>query len=350
MKPKKRTYQFLLYTNVLLVLITILSALSANVDPRVFWLFSFFGLVFPFLVFANILFILWWFSKKMRYSLLSIVCLLVFSSQVGNSFGFNLTTDHIEQVDSFSIASYNTSNLKHNANSSEEVLSNRRKAVQFIASEVGPDVLCTQELGGRAISMLLGKFKNYFIHKIPKKGALIFSRYPFVNTGEIDFITNTNSCVWADVKIHSDTIRVYSVHLQSNNITKQTDQVLNDKTNQKNWSKIKKILGRYKKYNIRRADQADMVSNHIKNSPHPVIVCGDLNDTPQSYTYKTISNNLNDAFIEEGFGLGVTFGGNIPGLRIDYILADPSLKIIDYKKYKKAYSDHYLIHSVLKME
>ena len=38
---------------------------------------------------------------------------------------------------------------------------------------------------------------------------------------------------------------------------------------------------------INRANESKKIKNHIKSSPFPVIVCGDLNDTPISFTYST---------------------------------------------------------------
>ncbi|MBK6641784.1 MAG: hypothetical protein IPG39_11360 [Bacteroidetes bacterium] len=86
-------------------------------------------------------------------------------------------------------------------------------------------------------------------------------------------------------------------------------------------ARTRNILKRLKKAFIKRAAQADMISKHIGTSPYPVIVCGDFNDTSLSYTYKTISAGLLDAFRESGSGMGSTYTGPIPGLRIDYIPA-----------------------------
>ena len=88
----------------------------------------------------------------------------------------------------------------------------------------------------------------------------------------------------------------------------------------------------------------------IKKSPYPVLVVGDFNDTPQSYTYAQIADNLQDAFAKKGFGLGITYGGIVPALRIDYILASPSLPILSHRIFKKEYSDHYPIVAELGIE
>jgi len=349
MHKKKKSYKFLLYFNIILVLITILSGFAGDVDPRDTSLFSFLGLVFPMLVLSNIFFIIYWLIFKLRFTLLSLICILFFYQQIQQSFASNIIQNDIEEVDSFKIMSYNTSNFRNGASDKKTVIEKRKKAIQFITKTSKPDILCTQELSGLTKNILIKNWKRYYLHQVNNKGALIFSKYPIIKKGEIDFKTITNSCLWADLIIKNDTVRVYSVHLQSNKISKDTDELLgNEKI--KDWSKLTTIAQRYKKYNILRAAQADRIFKHLKKSPHPIILCGDLNDTPQSYTYKTISANLTDAFVEKGWGIGATFGGKIPGLRIDYILPSDDFKIINFYKYKSNYSDHYPITTTLKLK
>lgn len=79
----------------------------------------------------------------------------------------------------------------------------------------------------------------------------------------------------------------------------------------------------------------------IKKSPYPVVVCGDFNDTPASYTYFTIRGNLQDAFLEKGTGIGRTFTGLAPTLRIDYILPGNQFTINSFRKINSDLSDHY---------
>ena len=92
---------------------------------------------------------------------------------------------------------------------------------------------------------------------------------------------------------------------------------------------------------IQRAGQVDILKEDIRSSPYPVIVCGDFNDTPVSYTYKTLSKGLSDVFIESGSGAGSTFRGNFPYVRIDYVLYSPGFYSYFYHTEKVDWSDHY---------
>jgi endonuclease/exonuclease/phosphatase family metal-dependent hydrolase len=100
---------------------------------------------------------------------------------------------------------------------------------------------------------------------------------------------------------------------------------------------------------IRRSRQANIVADFIRTSPHPVIVCGDFNDTPASYTYFTVKGNLQDAFLKKGSGIGRTFSGISPTLRIDYIFADKAFAVKGFRTIHSGLSDHYPVITNLRL-
>jgi endonuclease/exonuclease/phosphatase family metal-dependent hydrolase len=103
------------------------------------------------------------------------------------------------------------------------------------------------------------------------------------------------------------------------------------------------ILSKLKRATIIRSHQADMVKEAIESSPYTSIVTGDFNDVPNSYTYYTISDDLQDAFLKKSFGVGRTFSGISPTLRIDYILASKNLSVLQFDRHVRKYSDHYML-------
>jgi endonuclease/exonuclease/phosphatase family metal-dependent hydrolase len=118
---------------------------------------------------------------------------------------------------------------------------------------------------------------------------------------------------------------------------------------EENTNGIKKILSRLKIAFTKRASQAESVAASIRNSNHPVVLCGDFNDTPSSYSYKTISENLCDAFRESGSGLGTTYAGPFPAFRIDFILHSPQIKSFEYTTISQKLSDHFPISCILNL-
>ena len=105
----------------------------------------------------------------------------------------------------------------------------------------------------------------------------------------------------------------------------------------------KTVLAKLRKAIILRASQADIVRQIMDDSPYPTIFCGDLNDTPNSYTYFTIRGDMQDAFLEKGFGIGRTFSSLSPTLRIDYILTDDQFRVKQFTRIVKYLSDHFMI-------
>ena len=91
----------------------------------------------------------------------------------------------------------------------------------------------------------------------------------------------------------------------------------------------------------KRAKQADLIHASIASSPYPVIVCGDFNDTPASYTRNKIAISLSDAFVESGNGFGRTYIGKFPSFRIDYILYGKEFKSYNFRTIREELSDHY---------
>ena len=239
-----------------------------------------------------------------------------------------------------------------------EGFSVRDSILDFINYEK-PDVIFFQDyytnesnkkLSRKYINKKLSDFPynhlNFTSHSTPKAnyGLATYSRYPIVNKGSIDFDKSFNSCIFSDVVINSDTIRFYNVHFESIRLRKTkysfTDSTLfSFKSDQ--IDEVKDISDRLKNAYIKRARQVDQVSLHINQSPYKVVVCGDFNDTPVSYTYQKVRGNLADAFMISGEGIGYTYQGSFPSFRIDYILHSHQLKSFDYKTSHVVLSDHY---------
>jgi endonuclease/exonuclease/phosphatase family metal-dependent hydrolase len=111
----------------------------------------------------------------------------------------------------------------------------------------------------------------------------------------------------------------------------------------------KSIFSKIKKGMSYRSYQSRLLKQAIIASPHPVILCADFNDTPNSYTYFTIAKNMKDAFLQKGFGIGRTFSSLSPTLRIDYILTSKQFSVKQFNRVIKDYSDHYMIVADLKL-
>ena len=176
----------------------------------------------------------------------------------------------------------------------------------------------------------------------------IYSTYLQIDKGTVSIKGErvNNTCIYSDMIIHADTIRVYNVHLASNWFKNSDYSFLQNPQKEKLKEGLSGIVKRMKNSYKRRAEEAQVIKEHMQNSPFSMILCGDFNDTPLSYAYNTIISNLNDSFSESGKGIGRSFV-KIPALRIDYILYDKKFNSFNYKQHKQELSDHYAISTEL---
>jgi len=329
--------------NVLVIFATFFAYLSPYVNPIRFWQFSFFGLIYPWLLLFNFLFVGFWIFRKKKYFLFSLGCILLGWGQMKSFVGLNFFGKS-DVENSIKIGSYNISGLMYiwEKKSRAEGQQRIEELVEFIKEE-NIQILCTQETTRDNVNFIKKELGFPHTHYIPYKASVIFSKFPLLKTGEIDLRSIGNNCVWADVKIENQITRIYSAHLQSNKISTIADKVFanGDLRSKETLKDIKGILGKYRYFTKKRAEQSKLIADHISQSPHPVILCGDLNDPPQSFTYRTLTKNLIDTFKERGRGIGTTYAGNIPALRIDYILTDKKINIHNIKIPKENFSDHY---------
>ncbi|OAV43736.1 endonuclease/exonuclease/phosphatase family protein [Lewinella sp. 4G2] len=150
-----------------------------------------------------------------------------------------------------------------------------------------------------------------------------------------------NGFTVVDVDTELGKVRVINAHLQSNQISKLADRIGNDKDLDQTVNRAKSMLRSYATAAAKRAQQAEEIQAIVNASPHPVILGGDFNDVPSSYTYrKALSPRLRDAWAEAGTGLGTTFTGPIPWLRIDYLMVDTAFTIHSVERVETGYSDH----------
>ena len=204
------------------------------------------------------------------------------------------------------------------------------------------DLLCLEE--GTLGDKIGTKLGLPHAIKADKISIWLLSRYPILQHGTLGAeATRQKFALWADIKVDQDTFRVFALHLQSNKITNEAEELMEEIRFQEKetWVQMKDILSKYRKATAIRADQARMLRTYIVESPFPVIVCGDFNDTPQSNAYQVISEGLHDSFVDAGKGIGTTYAGHLPALRIDYLMCSPSFKVKSHKVLDWDYSDHY---------
>ena len=355
--------RFILFLNFLSIISLLLSYGARFISPEKFWPIAFFGIGYPLLFIINCAFILIWIIQLKKQFLYSTVTILIGYSSFFSYLHFNSKKNSEKGIKliSYNCMLFDLYNWSKNENSRKNI---------FRTLEVEkPDILCLQEFytseNPRSfdnISALKTQLKlpNYFKHytttlrKVDHWGMITLSKFPIISSGIIEFNTKTNNaCIYTDLLIETDTVRVYNLHLQSIQFGKDDYKYVTDVIESKSEENIehsRSILKRLKRGFIKRAKQAEIISAHIKKCKYKIIVCGDFNDTPTSYAYHTVKGKLNDAFMEKGSGLEKTYNGKFPAFRIDNILYSEGIEALEYKKTEITITDHFPISLNLRLK
>ncbi len=343
----------LITINILCLFGLIASYTGYYINPNEYWYISVMGLGYYMWVAANILFVIIWILLKWKNALASLLVLLI-----GFSFHAKMITINTPSFEKggIRIMSYNIQLFKFYDWKKNE--KQRDKILHFIEDNPS-DIYCFQEYFQTRDSefvttpLLNNILPNHHMHFEPgviklnnhEYGMATFTKYPIINRGKIiiDSTSNrTNLVIYTDVLMNSDTVRIYNVHLASNHLnTNEVDTMMS--TSGKSVSIAKKWLKKLKNGYKRRYNQINTLMNHVNQCKYPCIMAGDFNDTPISYTYKKANEKFTDSFREAGNGIGSTYNGNLPLLRIDYIFHSTKFKCKKFKVHSVSVTDHYPI-------
>ncbi len=347
----------LILLNIAAVLALVLVKLGTFISPATFLPTAYASLALLSIVIVNLLFAIFWLFLRRWWALLSIITLFVFSGLVQSAFAVNLVQKVDPNRQHLKILSYNTMQMasmkKHKEDDPNEV-------VKYILDS-DADIVCLQEFAvSRNDHQFMEKDFEQIFEKYPYKhvsfllnkwqmnmGLATLSKYPIIEKRNIDYKSAYNLSMFTDIVVGEDTLRVINNHLESNRVTtkdmQETAGLVHDFTSEKLAFVAKHLSKKMSVAYKIRANQADIVADVVEKSPYKVIVCGDFNDVPSSYTYSRIKGNMRDAFRESGNGLSLTFAYSFFRFRIDYILHDKSFRSAHYKKGTLKSSDHYPI-------
>lgn len=364
MKRKKNNFfvKALIFFNILAIIALFLSYGASKIDPQTFWYLTLFGLAYPFIVLANVVFVVIWLLLKRWYFVCSLLLILLGYQPLTRTFGFRFaqTTDALADSNTIKLMTYNV----HNFRTQEGILDTALSVnfFEMLRSE-NPDIVGFQEFFSRS----KGRFnfkdsvlkiltsKSYYYNRTDfndyeSTGLAIFSKYPVKDSGYITFdsLAAGNKAVWVDVLKNEQVFRVYSVHLASISFQPEDYSFINDvKTdlNKKDVISSKRIVKKLKNAFVKRSSEIKELKEHIQTCSTPYLIMGDFNDTPASYALAQLTKGLKNAFQEKGSGLGKTYNGAFPNFQIDYILASNQFDFHSYKVIRKNLSDHYPVRA-----
>lgn len=368
MKRVRKSLKVLVVVASVLSAISLLLAYSSTfVSPADQPLIAFFGLAYPLLISLNILSLLFWAVKWSRWTFVPLAVLLIGIPIHGAFFqlfpGSSPETNNQLTLDvmTYNVELFGWYHWKSNIQ--------RRNRLFNQLLDYPADVYCFQEfyytnIPGRFDTRdTLTKHLNaphYFDHythemyEVQFYGIATLSRHPIVNSGVIEFPNDKNNvCIYTDIMVSDEIIRVYNGHLCSIRFSGdeheyvgelKADPGLFEKT------KLARMYRRLESAFVKRAWQAELIHDHMKKCPYPIVFCGDFNDTPISYAYGVFDDLLNDTFRSKGSGIGNTYIGNFPSFRIDHIFASDHFKTASHEVLPEKLSDHHGVRARLVLE
>jgi endonuclease/exonuclease/phosphatase family metal-dependent hydrolase len=336
--------------NLWVVFFTLLAYAAPFISPAKVSLFLFLGLAFPWLLLANVIFILLWATSRMRFWWFSTLTLLIGWTHLTAVFGVNFwknTEGSLKTENTVRILTYNVAEIS--LPYYKDKFAARQNLNTFFKQQKA-DIICLQEGINCSTAALVQletdlPFFSSYPYRSQQRGnkIMIISRFPIIGEGKLDSSKTGNGCNFADISIGTKKIRVFSLHLTSNKVSGMADDLAKkgDVSDDDSWLEVGRMLKRVRRTGILHTREAEFIASNIQQSPYPVIVCGDFNDIPVSYAYRTLSEGLSDAFQQSAFGFSSTYNGNIPALKIDNILMSPTIEAHVCKIHNVKFSDHY---------
>ena len=333
----------MLFFNVVVAFTTLMAYLLPFLAPKWFPFLSVLTLFLPFFLVVNLMFFMYWLLQFKKYIFVSGLVLLLGITFI-NKF-YNLKPTMLPKSEKeFTVMSYNVRLFnKFNWNKKANIPT---KIAEFV-TEKNPDILCIQEYS----NLEKTQFSNYKYKHVFKEGKniivgnSIFSKYKIIDKGVINFPNSTNNAVYADIIKDKDTLRIYSMHLQSIKISTDIEEEEIQKMNE---SKTKYIFRKISSAFTKQQEQALLLKQHYTDCKYKKIICGDMNNSAFSFVYRTIKGSMQDAFESNGEGFGKTYNFKYYPARIDYIFADKNIQINSFETLNDFYnSDHFPLISRL---
>lgn len=361
--------RFFLFLHVGAAFLFLMAAFGSYVSPQHWWGVTFLGLGFPILLLVLIAFIFFWIIFGPRYILISLLAMGIGYRSIQRFVTLRPLPDFIDKKEAgqIRVLHWNVARFIE-VNRNDNKGSRTRQKMMDLIRKQNPDIICIAEFyksnnpgqynNVRYLQEELGYPYHYFGGNESASGEwfgqAIFSKFPIIDSAKVYFPKPgiREALIMADVVHEGDTLRVMTTHLQSVQFRHEDYQNIEEIKGRDDslLQNSRGILSKLKFAGQQRAVQAQLVREQVERSPYPVVLTGDFNDIPNSYTYRHISKGMQDAFLEKGFGIGRTFTGISPTLRIDYILTSKDFAVMQFQRLVRDLSDHYPLVADLKIQ
>lgn len=355
-KVKKIFIQLMIGANLMTIFLLLVCSLSTYLHPTDYPYLAVLGLGFPAFLLANILFLFFWLVFYIKNIWIPLVGFVLNFAFIRDYCPVNWPSE--PPSGSLKVLTYNIEAFGH-----DSVDAHGKSVVLNYILDADADIVCLQEsspTGGMTLSQLDSTMKSrgYYIPERancdPEHRFLCYAKLPFIDCEEISYESETNGSIAYRLLDEQDTILLVNNHFESVKLTvkdkTQYKEMIKDPERDKVKSGGRLLMRKLSRAFAIRGPEVDSVMNYIQKSKcKSVIVCGDFNDSPISYTYRALTEHLTSAFEQSGNGLGLSYNQKGFYVRIDHILFSNAWKSYGTKVDNSfAASDHYPLITYLK--
>lgn len=328
----------------LLLAAAVLSWRASFIPPSEGNFWATLALLMPVILLANLVALVVWLVRRAWIVALLPAAALLFNLGYIASM-VRLPDVGIDRQYDLRVASLNTHGFMHlgtRAYTAHEIaqMASREQFDLFCLQEFQDDHVVTAD----SIASFFAGRMPYFVRGV---GVAVLSRFPILGHGSVNFPQSNNGYLWADLDVTGDTVRVISVHLQTSGVSGLRHRFR--KAHNRD-APVEEMFGEVERNSRRRVEQVEEIRALVDSTRYPVILAGDFNDTPSSYTYRRMKGDLQDGFRKRGSGYGGTFRYMGGLLRIDYIFYDDRFRAVRYFMPADDVSDHKAVVADLRLE
>ncbi|MDR0262004.1 MAG: endonuclease/exonuclease/phosphatase family protein [Sphingobacterium sp.] len=335
-RPIKLSIFFFRCILVFVATLTSFSFLALYIPPQTTVFFQWIGVLLPALLGCNLIFLIIELFRRSWYSICPLLAILANFHYLTKV--VQLNADRLDETIDLRFATYNVREFKMVYN-----LSSMQQIASYFDSQ-NVNTICLQEIPADcSVSELKDAFRQfqYLITTGSNSGQnqlAILSKYPLDSVQTVSFVERPNCAIFADLSYKKRKVRIGNCHLQTTNWNQVKGDLIPAENKGVNWLGSLRVISE----NFRlRGGQADYLRGLIDNSPFPILMCGDFNNSPNSYSYHKMKGNLKDAFCQAGNGYGYSYTNLMKLFRIDFVFfSEANLRAIKYRTGNVNFSDH----------
>ena len=350
--------QMLTGANIATIIVMLLVGYSDRLNPTDHPILSTVGMTFPFFLLANMAFLVFWLVFKWSRAWLPVVGF--FLAYVPINIYIPLHTSQEVPDGTIKLISYNVCSYGGNykyENGFEKVLG--------YLNDQQPDIVCIQEDADTWRRYVFKEYSKTFAYndtlvlannELTLNALGIHTRFPIVKRERIAYSSLSNGSAAWWLKVDNDTLIVINNHFESCHLSTQDRNqyrhiIKGEIPRDSLRTESQMLLVKLAEANAKRAGQIRTVRKYVESHPgYPIVLCGDFNDNPISYSRHTMSTVLTDCFVATGRGVGLSYNQKAFSFRIDHVFCSEDIQPFNCQVDSEMdASDHYPILCWLKI-